>query len=114
VRIEQRVRMMMDQGLLEETEALHTRGLLTGTAAQAIGYYEALQVLQGDCTLEEAVTAVSTRTRRYAKRQRTWFRNQMNSRWIPVTETDSPEQIADQVARVWEETGPLWFEGGNS
>ncbi|MEX2607650.1 MAG: tRNA (adenosine(37)-N6)-dimethylallyltransferase MiaA, partial [Kiritimatiellia bacterium] len=81
-RILQRTRCMFTEGLLEETRRLLETGTLTGTAQQAIGYAEAAAVLRGESTVEQAVEAVATRTRRYAKRQRTWFRNQMDARWL--------------------------------
>ncbi len=75
-RIEQRVDLMLADGLLEETEALMKEGIFeqNGTAAQAIGYKELLGYLDGTRTLEEAIDDLKTATRRYAKRQLTWFR----------------------------------------
>ncbi|MGA0334018.1 MAG: tRNA (adenosine(37)-N6)-dimethylallyltransferase MiaA, partial [Kiritimatiellia bacterium] len=108
-RIYQRAKMMLEQGLLEETRQLSEQGLLTGTAAQAIGYGEALKVLQGEWSPEQALEQIATRTRRYAKRQRTWFRNQMDARWIDIGPGENPEFIADKIARVWQETGPFLF-----
>lgn len=104
-RIGERARRMFAEGLLEEAAGLRERfGGLPGTAAQAIGYREALAVLDGECTVEAAVEAVTVRTRRYAKRQRTWFRNQMASVWVD----GSGEDVLDETARVWQELGPFW------
>ena len=66
---------MIKQGLVEETRALRDRGVFktSGTAAAAIGYKELLPYLDGTCTLEEAVADLKQATRRYAKRQITWF-----------------------------------------
>ncbi len=108
-RIESRIRMMFEQGLLAEVSALQQMGALTGTASQAIGYQEAEAVLEGTASREEAIQALATRTRRYAKRQRTWFRNQMNSRWIEVRNDQDRNRLADEVRGVWEETGPFLF-----
>ncbi len=74
-RIGQRVDRMMEAGLLGEVKALYESGALPreSTAAQAIGYKEMLSYLDGACSLEEAVESVKTATRRYAKRQITWF-----------------------------------------
>ena len=113
-RIHRRAADMFEQGLLEETRDLIQDDALQGTAAQAIGYKEAAAVLSGDLEVPEAVEAVATRTRRYAKRQRTWFRNQMDARWIDVADGDTPETIADRVAAVWEKTGPFRFDPENS
>lgn len=103
-RIHTRARLMFEQGLLEETRGLLERGVLTGTAAQAIGYTEASDCLQGNLSREEAVEKTATRTRQYAKRQRTWFRNQMKAEWIDTDDT-APERIQ----AVWEEQGPFLF-----
>jgi tRNA dimethylallyltransferase len=114
-RIETRIEEMFAQGLLEECRGLlEQHEGLQGTAGQAIGYAEAFAVLSGEMTQEEAVRTIATRTRRYAKRQRTWFRNQMSSRWIEVSGEDSVEGLADRVAEVWDETGPFLFSGENA
>jgi tRNA dimethylallyltransferase len=74
-RIERRVEAMIDGGLLLETERLMNEGvfLKNSTAAQAIGYKELLGYLRGEQSLEDAVDELKTATRRYAKRQITWF-----------------------------------------
>ncbi|MDA3872879.1 MAG: tRNA (adenosine(37)-N6)-dimethylallyltransferase MiaA [Kiritimatiellae bacterium] len=111
-RILQRTRHMFAEGLLEETRHLLEAETLTGTAGQAIGYAEATSVLRGESSVEQAGEAVSTRTRRYAKRQRTWFRNQMDARWVDVTDQDDPQLIADRLAEIWQDTGPFLFDRG--
>ncbi|MBQ2719344.1 MAG: tRNA (adenosine(37)-N6)-dimethylallyltransferase MiaA [Clostridia bacterium] len=75
-RIDRRVDAMMEEGLLEEVRALYAAGALPagGTAAQAIGYKELGAALRGECTVPEAVEEIKTATRRYARRQLTWFR----------------------------------------
>ena len=74
-RIDKRVDVMMSQGLLEETRALMDEGVfeVNKTAAQAIGYKELLGYIEGRESLAEAVERLKTATRRYAKRQITWF-----------------------------------------
>jgi tRNA dimethylallyltransferase len=74
-RIEKRVDMMIAEGLLEETRALMEEGVFekNGTAAQAIGYKELLGYLRGEQSFEDAISDLKTATRRYAKRQITWF-----------------------------------------
>ncbi len=74
-RIERRVDQMIDMGLLEETRTLMDEGVFENnrTAAQAIGYKELLGYLSGNDSLENAVSTLKTATRRYAKRQMTWF-----------------------------------------
>lgn len=74
-RINVRVDAMLADGLLAETERLEKAGVFAcnGTAAAAIGYKELLPALHGECTLAEATERLKTATRRYAKRQMTWF-----------------------------------------
>ena len=74
-RIEKRVDLMIDQGLIKETQDLLDDGvfLTNKTAAQAIGYKELIPYINGETTLDEAVNNLKTATRRYAKRQITWF-----------------------------------------
>ncbi len=74
-RIEERVDAMLAEGLVEEAAALDARGVfaVSRTAAAAIGYKEILPYLHGECELPVAVDALKQATRRYAKRQITWF-----------------------------------------
>ncbi len=77
-RVDKRVDIMMASGLLAEVEALYGKGYLSGenTASQAIGYKELVDCIEGRCTLSEAVENIKLSTRRYAKRQLTWFRHE--------------------------------------
>jgi tRNA dimethylallyltransferase len=82
-RVDLRVDMMMEEGLLAEVESLYNRGLLSvGTASQAIGYKELVDYIEGRCTLNEAVDNLKLASRRYAKRQLTWFRHEKDARVI--------------------------------
>lgn len=73
-RIERRVRAMVDQGFLDEVRALDARGLRRGvTASRALGYAQMLAVLDGAADLQSAVLATAAATRRYVRRQRSWF-----------------------------------------
>lgn len=82
-RIDRRVDLMLQQGLLEEIQRLLDRGVpKTCTAMQAIGYKEFFPVLAGMEPLETAVERVKRESRRYAKRQKTWFRRNPNIHWI--------------------------------
>lgn len=84
-RIDARVDQMMAEGLLDEVRALAGRGLTEDvTAGQAIGYKELLEVLAGAASLEEAVELIKRRTRRYAKRQLSWFRRDGRVRWLEM------------------------------
>jgi len=83
-RIAWRVEQMLADGLIGEAQALDDMGVFASnsTAAQAIGYKELLPYLRGACSLEHAKELLVTSTRRYAKRQLTWFRAKEYVRWI--------------------------------
>ena len=91
-RIDERVDEMMSLGLADEVAGLAARGLTRDTTAgQAIGYKELLAALEGELTLDEAVEQVKLRSRRYAKRQLSWFRHDPRVRWIDLDETSLSE-----------------------
>ena len=83
-RIDRRVEAMLEDGLVEEARALMARGVFerSRTAAGAIGYKELLPYLRGECSLEAAVEELKTATRRYAKRQMTWFSAKPYVQWV--------------------------------
>ena len=82
-RIDRRVEQMVAAGLFEEVEGLLREGLSPAcTAMQAIGYKEAAQALRGEMTRQEAVALIQMNSRRYAKRQLTWFGRNPDARWI--------------------------------
>ncbi len=92
-RIDLRVEKMVEMGLLEEIRQLLDRGIPeNATALQAIGYKEFLPVLTQNASLAEAVQQVQQSSRRYAKRQLTWFRRNHAIRWLCIgDETKFPE-----------------------
>lgn len=101
-RIDLRVDKMLEQGLLEEIRGLLDRGTPREcTAMQAIGYKEFLPVLDGTMPLETAVEQVKQGSRRYAKRQLTWFRRNSKVHWIlqnrETTFSDFFSQAAEQI-----------------
>ena len=86
-RIDRRVDEMLRQGLLDEIRALLTAGVPPeATAMQAIGYKEFVPVLRGEATLEAARAQVQQGSRRYAKRQLTWFRRNPDIHWLRLPE----------------------------
>lgn len=105
-RIARRVHQMYAAGLLEEARDLLALKL-SPTALQAIGYSEAFSVLSGEMCEADAIERTIIRTRQLAKRQMTWFRNQLNVRWVDVVEGQSVSDIAGAVAEVWDEIGPV-------
>ena len=97
-RINQRVKKMIDQGLVEEVESLlnEPEGL-SSQAAQAVGYAEIIEYLQGEMSLDEAVEKIKINTRRLAKRQRTWFRSFEGVNWFDLDEESTAEKTAQMM-----------------
>ena len=88
-RIDRRVDAMFDQGLVDEVSDLLESGFRDAvTAPQAIGYKEVVSALDGATSMEEARAAIKGATRRYAKRQRTWFRKDRRIKWIEADVLD--------------------------
>ncbi len=84
-RINKRVDIMMEEGLLDEVKRLLSMGIRrNSTAMQAIGYKEILEYLDGECDLSSAVDKIKQESRRYAKRQMTWFKRNKDIKWIEV------------------------------
>ena len=82
-RINRRVDIMMEQGLLNEVKMLLDMDIRRdSTAMQAIGYKELVAYFDGECTLDEAVDKIKQESRRYAKRQLTWFRRNKDINWV--------------------------------
>ena len=104
-RIDARVDEMLANGLEAEARTLMEQGLLTGTAAQAIGYKELFPYLNGEGTLAEAAERIRRETRRYAKRQLTWFRHDARVQWIYYEENTPPEEILQTSRKYIENSG---------
>jgi len=101
-RIDARVDAMIEADLLEEVRGLLDAGYRDAlTATQAIGYKELVPVLEGEASLSEAVAQIKQASRRYAKRQLTWFRADPRTTWIDVTEL-SPEAAAERASALVE------------
>ncbi len=99
-RINRRVDSMIRDGLVDEVKSLLSQGFREGvTAPQAIGYKEIVQALEGECTLEEAIDTIKTASRRYAKRQRTWFNKDKRIQWIDIDNTSS-ESLLNEALEV--------------
>ncbi len=89
-RIADRVGEMMECGWVAEVESLLRQGVRPDAPAfQAIGYRQLIGFLGGEWSLEEAVEDITRATRRYAKRQETWFRREREVRWIPADEIET-------------------------
>ena len=97
-RINLRVDIMFDAGLVDEVKGLLEKyGKLGRQAGQALGYAEVLAHLRGEMTEKEARDAVQRHTRRFARRQLTWFRKMPYIRWIDVSPDCPPEALAERI-----------------
>lgn len=97
-RIDRRVDTMVEAGLIEEIQGLLARGIPEKcTAMQAIGYKEFVAALHGACSLEEAAGQVKQSSRRYAKRQLTWFRRNPENIWLIREDGQSSMEILDSA-----------------
>jgi len=97
-RINQRVDMMMEMGLVEEVKALKDRGCTSEMQSmKGIGYKEILCYLEGKISLEDATELVKKGSRNYAKRQLTWFRKDPRVQWINKDEFDSEDEIVEYI-----------------
>lgn len=100
-RINRRVDKMLEDGLEDEARRFFSRSDYA-TSAQAIGYKELKPYLDGECSLEEAVQTLKMQTRRYAKRQLTWFRRNEEINWFE-TDKMSFDEIEEKACAVIEE-----------
>ena len=91
-RIDKRVDMMMEQGLLNEAKALYPKRDLN--ALNTVGYKELFAYFDGSCSLKEAVEQIKIHTRQYAKRQMTWLRKDTSYQWVT---TDDLEEVIRQT-----------------
>ena len=93
-RINRRVDLMVEQGLLEELQRLLAQGIPeNATSMQAIGYKELMGYIRGECSLEEAKELLKQSSRRYAKRQRTWFRRNPKIHWCLLEDDPNFEAL---------------------
>ncbi|RDW17762.1 tRNA (adenosine(37)-N6)-dimethylallyltransferase MiaA [Oceanobacillus chungangensis] len=101
-RINQRVDLMIASGLVEEVKALYDQGLEKSQAMTAIGYKEFIPYFKNGESLEQAIEVLKRNSRRYAKRQYTWFKNKMDIKWYLLT----PSSINEKFKMIFDD-----FEG---
>ena len=100
-RIDLRVGLMLEQGLVEEIRTLLSRGIPPKcTAMQAIGYKEFVNALEGNGSIELAADEVRQSSRRYAKRQLPWFRRNPDMNWLVRQKNDGPEEILAKARQL--------------
>ena len=96
-RINKRVDMMIEQGLIEEVKQILKKYDTFPTAMQGLGYKEVVDYLEGNLTKEEMIEKIKMETRRYAKRQLTWFRKNKQTIWLNAE--DSTEKNIDKICQ---------------
>lgn len=102
-RIDKRVDLMMEQGLVDEVKWLYedkkyNRDLVS---MQGLGYKEIISYLEGECTLEEAIYILKRDTRHFAKRQLTWFKREKDVQWINKKDFDENEEVVlNEMLRI--------------
>ena len=113
-RVDRRVDIMIREGLVDEVKELLSRGYLKdGTASQAIGYKELIAYIDGRCTLCEAADEIKLASRRYAKRQLTWFRHEDGAKTLYMDTEDGKMRRLEDVmldARRYTEELRLEYE----
>ena len=104
-RIEKRIDIMLEQGLLEEVTGLKQMGCHKDMVSmQGLGYKEILAYLDGECSLEEAVDLLKKETRHFAKRQLTWFRRERDVIWFDKSKYSYDERmILEDMCKLLEE-----------
>ncbi|MEW8972096.1 MAG: tRNA (adenosine(37)-N6)-dimethylallyltransferase MiaA [Mesobacillus sp.] len=101
-RINYRVDLMVEQGLLDEVKYFYDKGLRDCQSIQAIGYKELYDYFDGKVSLELAIENLKQNSRRYAKRQLTWFRNKMNVEWFDMSESKDAEKKFAEISKFIE------------
>jgi tRNA dimethylallyltransferase len=106
-RIDRRVDLMLEMGLLEEVRA--ARDPRMQTSAAAIGYKELLPYLDGEAALSDCIEQVKRESRRYAKRQLTWFRRNAQINWLEMAESDKEREILLKAKKIIAKKGNMWY-----
>lgn len=99
-RINKRVEQMLEIGLLEEVQHFYEKGIRECQSIQAIGYKEIYKYFDGLLSLEDSIEELKQNSRRYAKRQLTWFRNKMNVQWFDMTESVKTHDITKNLQEI--------------
>ena len=94
-RINKRVDIMLDNGLLEEAKKIYNTGIRSKAVLTPIGYKELFEYFDGNKTLEESIELIKQRSRKYAKRQYTWNKHQFNVNWFEVDFNDFENTVND-------------------
>lgn len=99
-RINQRVEEMIEEGLIKEVESLLEKGFSKDLIGlKGLGYKEIIGYLKGEYDLKEAIRLLKRNTRRFAKRQLTWFKQDKRIHWLEIAEKDSANRIASEIIK---------------
>ena len=102
-RINERVDQMLDSGLIKEVEQLLNKGFEDAKSMRAIGYKEIVPYIKGEMALDEAVELLKRNSRRFAKRQYTWFRNKMDVKWYQA----DPDKMKETFTEISQDLAGL-------
>ena len=95
-RIDERVDKMISSGLIDEVKSLYDKGI-RGNSVNSIGYRELYDAFDNNTSLTDAINLVKQHSRNFAKRQYTWFKNQMDTKWIDIDKTDPFEKAKELI-----------------
>ena len=98
-RINRRVLLMIEQGLVEEVQSLIQKYGRTNSLLKTLGYKEICEYFDGICTLEEAIANIQQHTRKFAKRQLTWFRANKKINWFFIDKMDSDKIVSEIIEK---------------
>lgn len=103
-RINERVDVMMNKGLLDEVKGLLDSGVSKDALSmQGLGYKEIVNYFDGNCSLEDAVNLIKQSSRHFAKRQITWFKREKDAIWIDVDSFNSKDELLENILGVLKE-----------
>lgn len=100
-RINKRVEVMLEHGLFQEAKKLYEKNIRTKAVMTPIGYKELFAHFDGECTLEESIERIKKRSRNYAKRQYTWFNNQMPVHWFKVNFENFNQTVEETLQTIY-------------
>ena len=100
-RINQRVDLMIKEGLLDEARWLYEQGGENYQSGKGIGYRELFPYFKGETTLADAIAKIKQDSRHYAKRQLTWFRNKMNVQWYDLVSGRNTTNEIEADVKEW-------------
>ncbi len=101
-RINRRTEIMIKEGLIDEVNSLREKGFdyRTHNSLNSVGIKEVFKYFEGEYDYDEMVRLIKQNTRRYAKRQMTWFRKDKRIMWIEMTEGNTSEELAEKVIEL--------------